>query len=111
MAEALIVWIIIGIAIALIARSKGRSGIGWSIYAFVVWPIALVHILVLSRTSESEMKRASAQGRRPCPHCAEYIKQEARVCPYCRKEVGGGNTRSSPERLHRGVLGYPGARD
>jgi hypothetical protein len=27
------------------------------------------------------------KSRLPCRHCAELIKKEARICPYCRNEV------------------------
>lgn len=31
---------------------------------------------------------AATQGRVPCPHCAELIKAEARICRFCQREVG-----------------------
>jgi hypothetical protein len=30
---------------------------------------------------------ASADGRRQCPHCAEYVKPEAKVCRYCQRDL------------------------
>jgi hypothetical protein len=28
-------------------------------------------------------------GGKACPHCAEKIKEAAKVCPYCRRDVTG----------------------
>jgi len=50
--------------------------LGWTI---VGWFAALL-IALLSPT-------LPARTTRNCPHCAEPIKVEARVCPHCRNEV------------------------
>jgi hypothetical protein len=39
-------WIMMGIIVAMIAGSKGKSAGAWFVYGVLVWPIALVHILV-----------------------------------------------------------------
>ncbi len=85
--ELLFLWIVLGLVIALIARSKGRSGFGWFVYGALIWPVALVHILVLRRTVEAEERHARAEGRIPCPHCAEFVKRQARVCLHCRQDI------------------------
>lgn len=85
--ELLIFWIVLPVIVALIANSKGRSGLGWFLYAFLIWPVALVHILLVGRTPEGEMKKALSEGRVPCPHCKEMIKKEAHVCPHCRRDL------------------------
>ena len=85
--ELLWIWLLLGIVVALIARSKGRSGLGWFLYGFLIWPVALVHILLVARTAEAEEKRARSSGRVACPHGAEFIKPQARVCPHCRQSL------------------------
>jgi len=85
--ELFLLWILLGIVVALVARSKGRSGFGWFLYGFLIWPVALVHILLVARTAEAEEKRARSSGRVACPHCAEFIKPQARVCPHCRQSL------------------------
>lgn len=39
-------WLVMGGVVAIIAKSKGKSAFLWFLYGFVIWPIALVHILV-----------------------------------------------------------------
>lgn len=71
-----IFWAIMGIAVSLVANSKGRDPAIWFIYGVLIWPIALVHILV------------SVPGdRKPCPFCAELVKIQAKVCPHCRNDL------------------------
>ena len=42
-----------------------------------------------------------AQGRVPCPHCAERILPEARICRYCQREIG---ERSIEPKTPRGLF-------
>ena len=86
--ELLLFWVVLGIVVALIANSKGRNAGGWFIYGLIIWPVALVHILLSSKTAEARIQDAKAEGRVPCPQCAELIKKEARVCPFCRRDLG-----------------------
>lgn len=88
--EFIVFWLIMAGVCALVAASKGRSGLAFFVYGFFLWPIALVHALVMARTSESGDKRAIAEGRLPCPHCAEFIRPGARICPFCKSELAPG---------------------
>lgn len=74
--------------VAIVAGSKGRSVLAWGLYGVLVWPIALVHVLLLPKTAERQRIDMIDEGRRPCPHCAEYIMAAAVVCPHCRSELG-----------------------
>jgi hypothetical protein len=49
MAAAFAFWFIPATLVALIAVAKGRGGCGWFIYAFLLWPIALLHVLLIWR--------------------------------------------------------------
>ena len=41
----------------------------------------------LQQTPISPGEPPSSSGRRPCPYCAEMIKPEATICPFCRKKI------------------------
>ena len=111
--ELLFLLTILGAIVSLVAHSKGRNSFLWFLYGFFIWPVALIHVLVASRTAEeeekrarkaadrareaqiaaqmaaaeAEKKRARAEGRVICPHCAEFIKPSARICPHCHQSL------------------------
>lgn len=39
-------WVCFGAMVGLIAKSKGFSWLGWFVYGFALFPVALVHVLV-----------------------------------------------------------------
>ncbi len=81
---------------AIIAESKGRESVLWFIYALFLWPIALVHILVVTPAN-----------REACPHCAEQISKDAKVCPNCGNNLissGNSNIRRMPSIPQQEVL-------
>ena len=41
--------IFMGAVIAVIAVSKGKRGALWFLYGFLIWPVALVHVIVTKR--------------------------------------------------------------
>lgn len=75
---------LMGVLVALIATSKGKNGGAWFLYGFLLWPIALVHILVAEASPKVTEARALAVGEiRKCPRCAELVKREAVACRFC----------------------------
>lgn len=70
---------LIGLIPASIAHSKGRSFFGWWVYGALLFIIALPHALLAKPVEGAGLKR--------CPHCAELIKDEARVCRFCGRDV------------------------
>ena len=83
-------WIVMVIAVAVVASNKGRFGFHWLIYAALLWPVALVHAAVVSPTAEAYGRKMRQQNRAPCPYCAEYIPRAAKLCPQCRSELAEG---------------------
>ena len=85
------------------ANSKGHSGVGFFLYGLVLWPIALVHALVIAKAPElvvAEQRQiagvaVAAEGRVPCPQCAELILPNAKVCRFCKADLGVAQTPAS----------------
>ena len=79
--------LLLGLIPAAIAHNKGHSfGIFW-IYGTLLFIVALPHALILKAVPEIAEANALAAGGRKCPHCAEIIKSEARVCRFCGRDV------------------------
>ena len=68
---------------ASIAKYKGRGFGSWWVYGFLLFPIALIHSLAMSKDVEGLEAQAIASGNRKCPSCAEMVKVEAKVCKHC----------------------------
>ena len=79
----LILWLILGIIPAVVAASKGRSFFLWLLYGLLIWPIALVHIIVVPDPAEIE----DGRNRERCPFCSEQILKTAIVCPNCQRDL------------------------
>lgn len=81
-------WSLASVAVAAIAEGNGRPAIGWWFYGVLIWPVALVHVIVAGEDKSHAEATALASGAaRKCPHCAEIIKAEARICRFCGRDV------------------------
>jgi hypothetical protein len=88
---ALVACLIMGLVGASIGAKKDMAVAGF-LFGFLLGPVELVVIAVLPPSREQHERAARRQGLRPCPHCREFIHQEATACRYCRRDtlvVGG----------------------
>ncbi|MBX3491827.1 MAG: zinc ribbon domain-containing protein [Parvibaculum sp.] len=75
--------IVLGLIPAVIAREKGRSFGVWWLYGALLWIVAFPHSILLSKNQDQIDARAIRQGGQKCPHCAEIVRRDARVCRFC----------------------------
>jgi len=96
----ILTWLVFAVVTAGIANSKGSSGLGWFLLALIFGPIALLAVAVKS----SEIKVHHLETR-ACPHCAEEIKAEAKVCRFCGRDVPPiGSERENAAKTKKSTL-------
>jgi len=85
--EFLALWLIFGIAAALIGSQRGGNGCLWFGAGLVLGPIGLVLAFVVPGEK--------------CPSCKSNVHPEATVCPKCSREIPSGGSQPhgrSPEQ-------------
>jgi RNA polymerase subunit RPABC4/transcription elongation factor Spt4 len=87
---------ILGLIPAAIAHRKGRGFVGWWIFGTLLFIVALPAALLAGKDEAVLEGRAMRDGSmKKCPHCAELVKSDARVCRYC-----GGDVSAVAPRTH-----------
>jgi hypothetical protein len=71
----LVVWFLIGLIPALVARNKGRSFVAWWVFGFALFIAAMPASLLVSDKTKK------------CPHCRASIDETAKVCRHCGRDV------------------------
>lgn len=90
----LVIWAVCAALAALVATSKGRSGVGWFLIGLLLGPFAFLLSLGVSPRGGGPRPDATVidcdstdVDMRSCPFCAETIRKEAVVCRYCRRDI------------------------
>lgn len=79
MYRVLLFQIIAAVAGGLLAHTKGRNPVIWSLLCFF-FPLLFIVILVLPA-------QAARERTKQCPYCSGIIKATDTVCTYCNKEL------------------------
>ena len=77
-----VVFILLALWIGKKAQEKGYSRVGFTIFALFFPVISLIVVLVIQPTQTAQVK-----GLAKCPHCAEAIQPDAKVCKHCGRDV------------------------
>lgn len=78
-----IFWLLLSIAVGVIAARLGRSGSMWLLTSLLLSPIITgLLLLIAGRASDS------TSGKKKCPMCAEWVAEEAIICKHCRSQIG-----------------------
>lgn len=85
--ELLIIAALIGLIPAAIAQGKGKSFLLWWIYGTALFIVALPHALIMQADVRAIETQQLSLGMKKCPSCAELIKQDAKVCKHCGRDV------------------------
>jgi len=81
------IWLLCGILGAVIASSKGGSGVAGFLVGFLLGPIGVIITLFMGNAARKEAAELAEGSAKKCPHCAELIKREAVVCKHCGRDI------------------------
>jgi hypothetical protein len=89
-----LIWLALLFLPPYIAWRKGRSFFGFLVFSILLWIVALPVAIFIKRDEPELERRRFRKGIHRCPHCREFVRVEATVCPHCARDI-------TPEDLAR----------
>jgi len=88
----IVVWLVLALVAGVIASNKGRSFFGFFLLAVLLSPlIGIICALVAKSKTDLEASNVrsgiGSRTHRKCPHCAEVVLREAKVCKHCGRDI------------------------
>ena len=66
-----VIWLVMGFVVACVATEKGFWVAGWCFYGFLLWPIALAHVLAAKPNGKvADAALRSSDNRKPLTRSA-----------------------------------------
>ena len=90
-------WIICGGIAAMIASSKGGSGLLGFFAGLLLGPIGIIVAFFMGNEKQAEANRIASGDSKKCPRCAELVKADALVCKHCGNEFAAPGTAVSQQ--------------
>lgn len=88
----IVLWLICGGISAMIASSKGGSGLIGFIVGFLLGPLGIVVAFFLGSEKGAAEKEVAGGTKKKCPRCAELVQPDALVCKHCGHEFAAATT-------------------
>ena len=86
--EVLIVfWLMCGAVAAMVANSRGGSGLAGFIYGAVFGPLGIGFAYFLGSQAGKDAQAVAGGVLKKCLKCAELVKAEAVVCKHCGADL------------------------
>jgi hypothetical protein len=74
-----LIFVIAGLAGALIADRKGRDKLAWGLFCFFLPPLVLLLFFLPPKVAGGKTRR--------CPYCAHIVSLNNTACKFCKKEL------------------------
>lgn len=80
-----LLWLLMTMVVFGMALLKRKNPLSWLIYGLLIWPVALLHLLVAPNLFPNGANRGAVAKKRKCRICGEMNEPEATQCAHCSR--------------------------